>query len=325
MTKETLLGDIRTALQTGVVTRHDILEIVETSPTSNTREGSQSKIATILYYIGGLVIFLGVAFFIGQKWVTMGSALRILATLGFGLMFFVAGSILSTRKVVSGISDAFQLIAGLLIPSGVFVTLYELGYRDGSYGKSIIFLALALLWAVAYLYQKRIIIAIFSIIFGTISYLLFTSTYLDRLTTFPSWEPFYYFLIGLGASYLVLGYGLRNRYLKVLTGTLYFFGAPIILGAIMALQGYAPDQRVFYEVIYPVLLFAGLYLSVYLKSRSILAFSSLFLVGYVVKIMFEYFDGKLSGPLLFIFAGVFIMAAGYMMIVLNRKYFKQVS
>lgn len=324
MTKETVLRDIQQALRTGVVTKQEIITTIESfALSSETKEGSQSKIAMILYYIGGLVIFLGIAFFIGQKWVTMGSALRILVTLGFGLMFFVAGSILSTRRSVRGISDAFQLIAGLLIPSGVFVTLYELGYRDGSYGKSMIFLALALLWAVAYLYQKRIIIALFSIIFGTISYILFTGTYLERLTIFPTWEPFYYFLIGLGASYLTLGYGFRNRYLSVLSSTLYFFGAPIVLGSFMALQGYAPDQRIFFELIYPILLFAGLYLSVYIKSRSVLAFSSLFLVGFVVKIMFEYFEGKLSGPLLFIFAGMFIMAAGYMMIALNRKYFKE--
>jgi hypothetical protein len=38
--------------------------------------------------------------------------------------------------------------------------------------------------------------------------------------------------------------------------------------------------------------------------------------------MFEYFNDKLSGPLLFIGAGMIIMATGYLTIFLNRKYFK---
>jgi len=324
MTKETLLADIRSALTTGVISNNDLLNILGTEaklPKKET-EGGQSKIALILYYIGGLVMFLGIAFFIGQEWGTMGSAMRIVVTLGFGLLFFVAGSILVQRRAVLGISDAFQLIAGLLIPSGVFVTLYELGYRDGSYGKSLIFLALALLWFVAYLYQKRVIVALFSIIFGSISYILFTATFLAKLSSFPTWDPFSYLLAGLGLSYLMLGYALKDRYLGSLSGPLYFFGTPIVLGTAMALQGYAPDQRVFWELVYPVLLFGGLYLSVYLRSRAVLVFTSLFLIGYVVKIMFEYFEDKLSGPLLFIGAGMIIMATGYLTIFLNRKYFR---
>ena len=130
-------------------------------------------------------------------------------------------------------------------------------------------------------------------------------------------------MAALGLCYLMLGYALKWRRLSVLSGPLYFFGAPIVLGTTMALQGYAPDQRIFWELVYPVLLFAGLYLSVYLKSRSILIFSSLFLIGYVGKIMYEYFNDKLSGPLLFILAGIVIMATGYLTLSLNRKYFKK--
>jgi hypothetical protein len=253
----------------------------------------------------------------------MASALRIIVTLGFGMLFFVSGSILVLRKSFLGFSDAFQLIAGLLIPGGVFVTLYELGYRDGSYGKSIIFLALGILWFLAYHYQHRVVVAIFSILFGSIAYILFCAQYLSDLNVFPAWDPSLYLVLGLGLSYLALGYALSTRFLRGLSGPLYFLGAPIVLGATMALQGYAPDQRIFWELAYPAVLFGGLYLSVYLKSRSILIFSSLFLVGYVTKIMFEYFENTLSGPLIFIFAGLVIMGTGYLTLYLNRRYFKK--
>jgi hypothetical protein len=323
MNKETFLAGISVALTSGLVTKKDILGVLERVAPSDEKEGSQSKIATILYYIGGLVMFLGIAFFIGQKWGEMASALRIFVTLGFGMLFFVSGSILVLRKAFLGFSDAFQLIAGLLIPSGVFVTLYELGYRDGNYGKSIIFLALGILWFLAYHYQRRVVVAIFSILFGSIAYILFSGTFLSKLDIFPSWDPFLYLILGLGLSYIVLGHALKDRRLKILSGPLYFFGAPIVLGTAMGLGGYAPDQRILWEHAYPAVLFAGLYLSVYLKSRSVLIFSSLFLVGYVTKIMFEYFDDKLSGPLLFIFAGMVIMGTGYLTLCLNRKYFKR--
>ncbi len=320
MNKETLLAELRSGLSTGMLTKKDILPLLESS--TEDKEATQSKIAMVLYYIGGLVMFLGIAFFIGQEWGTMGSAARILVTLGFGILFFIAATVLTLKKSLLGISDAFQLIAGLLIPSGVFVTLYELGYRDGSYGRSLIFLALGILWFVAYLSQKRVVTAIFSILFGSISYMLFVTTYLSDLTTFPTWDPSLYLLSGLGLCYLVLGYAFQGRFLRPLSGPLYFFGTPIVLGATMALQGYAPDQRIFWELFYPVLLFVGLYLSVYLKSRSVLIFSSLFLIGYVVKIMFEYFNDRLSGPLLFVFAGMVIMGTGYLTLYLNRRYFR---
>jgi hypothetical protein len=318
MTKEALLAEIRSALEGGVISQSEILGTFSEFK----EEEGKSRIATILYYIGGLVVFLGIAFFIGQKWGEMQSAMRILVTLGFGLGFFVAATVLTLRKASLGFADAFHLIGGLLIPSGVFVTLWELGYRDGSYGKVLIFLALALLWALAYVYQKRITVALFSVIFGSIAYILFTSTYLNKLDFFPGWDPFAYFLIGLGLSYLTLGFGFSNKQLRPISGALYFFGTPLVLGSAMYLQGYAPDARVFWELVYPVLLFGGLYASVYLKSRSVLVFTSLFLIGYVVKIMFEYFEDTLSGPLLFIAAGLVIMGTGYLTIYLNKRYFK---
>jgi hypothetical protein len=38
--------------------------------------------------------------------------------------------------------------------------------------------------------------------------------------------------------------------------------------------------------------------------------------------MFEYFEDTLSGPLLFIAAGLVIMGTGYLTIYLNKRYFK---
>jgi hypothetical protein len=103
---------------------------------------------------------------------------------------------------------------------------------------------------------------------------------------------------------------------------LYAFGSLGFLGAALALGGWAPEQNVFWELIFPLLVFGIIFLSIYVKSRAFLVFGSLFLIGYIFKLTGEYFSNTLGWPLALVLAGLLIMGVGYYAVRINRQYMK---
>src|ERR1019366_1319816 len=83
------------------------------------------------------------------------------------------------------------------------------------------------------------------------------------------WE---YRILVLGLAYMFLGYYLSQTSQKALSGVMYGFGSLFFLGSAMALGGWQPNQNAFWELIYPLLVFGLIFLSVYVKSKSFLVF-----------------------------------------------------
>src|SRR5262249_40735983 len=103
-------------------------------------------------------------------------------------------------------------------------------------------------------------------------------------------------------------------------GALYGLGVLAFLGGALALGNWEPHQNVFWELIFPGLVFGVIFLSVHLKSKAFLTFGSMYLMGYILKITAEYFKNGLGWPLALILAGFLLMAVGYYSFYLNRKY-----
>ena len=94
------------------------------------------------------------------------------------------------------------------------------------------------------------------------------------------------------------------------------------LGAALALGGWSPQQNIFWELIFPGLVFGIIFLSVYLKNKSFLVFGALYLMAYIIKITSEYFSQSLGWPLALVLAGFMLMGIGYFAFYLNQKYIK---
>jgi hypothetical protein len=107
---------------------------------------------------------------------------------------------------------------------------------------------------------------------------------------------------------------------KVLSGALYGFGIIAFLGAALGLGGWAPDANAFWEVGFAGLVFGTIFMSVYLKSKVLLTFGSIFLMGYIIKITGEYFSNSLGWPTALILAGLALIGVGYYTVRLNKKY-----
>ena len=70
------------------------------------------------------------------------------------------------------------------------------------------------------------------------------------------------------------------------------------------------------------MVFGGVFLSVYMKSRSVLIASTLFLVAHVVYITSEYFADSLGWPISLVLLGFVFIGLGYGSVTINKKYIK---
>jgi hypothetical protein len=179
----------------------------------------------------------------------------------------------------------------------------------------------AVFLGVFWYYKQQTILLFFSIAFATTLFHFLISWLIGSNLSFSDiskvWE--YQFLV-IGLAYILLAYYIASTNQKALSGVLYGFGGLFFLGSTLALGGWQPNQNVFWELIYPLLVFGTIFSSVYLKSKSLLTFGTLFLIAYILKLTGEYFTSGLGWPLALVVAGLLIMVVGYYAVKINKKY-----
>ncbi len=325
MDKTIILKNVGDLVQRGELTKSELLEVYERSIQGDTGEtmNRQSRISNILYVIGGMVVFLGIWILIGTNWNQLSDVTKILVTLGSAVMLYVSGYLLSRYENLEKISDAFYFVSNLILPLGIFVTM-NVAKMDTSSAASHV-LAGGIVFAVnllSYYWYRRNVFLIFNVIFGT--WLFFSlTTYLVGGRPFADWTYISYRWLAIGLTHMILGYALVNSDRNALTPALYCFGVIEFLTAALCLGKWSPDQNLFWELIYPGLVFGILFLSVYLKSRAFLVFGTLYLVAFVLKITGEYFTSGFGWALSLVIVGFCLMAIGYGAFYINKKYIRQ--
>lgn len=322
MEKQQFLEELKQMAQAGQVTKAELVSAFESGLP---QESKHVNLSQVMYYIGAGIVFLGIYVLISQNWNYFNPSLKILVTLGSAIAAFVAGAMLMRYKNFKGPALGFFLISAVVAPIGLYVTFDKMGLNtETSSSGLLIFLMLFVVYFASFHLYKRVIFTLFSIIFGTVSFFFLIQWLVGNNLTYNDvgkiWE--YRFLV-TGLSYMLLGYYFRETSQKSLTGTLYGFGSLIFLASAMFLGGWSPNQNVFWELLYPLLVFGVVFLSVYIKSKTFLVFGSLGLIGYILKITSEYFSSGLGWPLALVLAGLGIMAVGYYAVKINKKYFGQ--
>ena len=284
------------------------------------------KLSDIMYYIGGAIVFMGIIVLGYQNWDSFNSAMRIFITLGSCIAAFLVGALLYNYENLRKISQAFFLIAGLLGPLGLNVLFKETGLDTNSDALqlSIYLILTAVFLGGLWFFAEQTVLLFFGIVFasGMFHFLVNMVVGQNLLADNYSkvWE--YRFLVD-GLVWILLGYYFSQGKFKALTGVLYGFGSLGFLGAAMALGGWEPNQNAFWELVYPLLVFGIIFLSVFLKSKSFLVFGSIFLIGFILKLTSEYFSSGLGWPLALVLAGLAIMGVGFYAVRLNKKYFTE--
>lgn len=325
MDKEATLHSVTALASQGMLSETELRDAFLRGSGVRMPEKHRIGVSDVLYYLGGGIVLVGIAIFVGQKWDVMNDVAHVLITLGAGVVAYITGVLLGSYKQLSGPSSAFHFLGAMLIPSGVHVLFIDVFHWEPTLsGSATVFFGLFLLYLVSYaVFERRNIFLLFSILFGTAVYILFTD-WLAVGTTLGSDYAFSR-IIGAGLTYLFLGYAFRV--LPVARGIiafLNFFGIIMFLGGSLALGGWKPSElpNIIFEVIYPGLALGVIFLSAFLKSRAYLIFGALFLMGYIAKITGEYFADSVGWPLALIVIGFAFMGIGYGAILLNKKYLK---
>ena len=318
MNKTELLQELKHKISTGEITREELaiqLNISQSLPLQEIKETSRFSVTGMLYVFGAAVAIIGLVIFIAQIWEDLGSSAQILLTLGLGLLITALGSILLKQKPTDNIGPIFHFIGGALIPSGALVTLDVLSTGINSIWPvaitfGIIFAFYLMLNAV----HKHAVLSFFAIVNGT----AFLYLLVGAIEDFRNDDLYRYLTMLIGASYLLLAHSFRDGWNKRLLGALYFFGSLGILGG-----GFVKvlDSSI-WELFYFLIVFAGLYLSIYLKSRIILVLSTIFLIVHVSYITEEYFANSLGWPITLILLGFIIIGLGYGSVHINKTYLK---
>ncbi len=321
-TKEEVLQYIKTLAEQQVISKDELVSAYDEGRGIKTDRVLTKKlgIAEILYYIGGGIVFLGIAILLAQNWSTLGFGTKVLATLVAGIAAYFVGLLFSREEKTETVGSAFYLISALVMPIGLYVVFDNAGFDASSSGSQSLISGILLgTYLLSYFVFRKNIFTLFSILFGTWFFFSFTSFLVSggpRL----DWKFYEYRALVAGIAYILFGYAFSKNERAPLSRFLYNFGILGFLGAALALGGWEPRQNVFWELIFPGLVFGTLFLSIHIKSGAFLTWGTLFLMAYILKITSEYFSSGLGWPLALVIAGLAMIGAGYMSISLKKKY-----
>lgn len=317
----TLLNSITEAARAGTVTKKDVVAAFERG--TPRREGSLTQglsIGEVLYYIGGAIIFIGIAVLVFQNWDTLPNIAKILVTFGSGIAAYFMGLAFGRDSTMEKLANAFYFLSAILMPLGLFVIFDLQGYRMTAGVNSLISGALLAMYLASFALLKKDVFLLFAILFGTWFYFATVNYLIADFPLLDEWRFAAYQILVAGASYLLMGYGFSKSTKPEFSGFLYGFGNLGFLSSALALGGWSPEQSVLWELLFPALVFGGIFLSIHLKAKSFLIFGSMFLMIYILKITAEYFTEGLGWPLSLVIAGFALIGIGYYSFYLNRKF-----
>lgn len=322
MNKEELLQEMSLKLNTGeispeeITTRLNLITAYQPSVAipEKANKFTPFSITKMLYVLGASIVVIGIIIFVYQIWEDIGSFGRIVVTLGLGILTTAIGSTLLKSKPDDNIGNVFHTIGGLLIPGGALVTLSELSNDVYSmWPVTITFAVISIFYLLLNYVHKSPILTFFTIANGT----AFIYSYIQAIVGQPYYGDLYeYITMTIGVSYILLAYAFRDGWNKPLIPVLNFFGIIGFLGAAFS----QVFDSVLWQLLYFILTLGGVYLSVYLKSRSILVISTLFLIAHISYITGKYFANSLGWPISLVFLGFVFIGLGYASVNINKKY-----
>lgn len=324
MNKAELLQELSAKIRAGEISREEVMRHLPASPENKHHAGSSKTasyftVANMLYVLGAAIVVIGIIFFVSQVWDDIGSAGRIAVTLGLGLLFAALGTMLLKQKPEEALGAVFHCIGGALIPGGALVTLSELSTGvDHPWVVAMTFAAIFAFYSLLNYVHKNAVLTFFAIANGTAFLYLALNAMLDG-QSYNEDDMYTYLTMAIGVSYLLLGHGFRDGWNKILIGMLYFFGITGLLGA-----GFSQVfDSVPWQLFYFLLILGGLWVSVFLKSRSILVISTLFLIAHVSYITGEYFADSIGWPISLILLGFVFIGLGFASITINKRYIRK--
>jgi len=248
---------------------------------------SGSLLGRILGYLGGTFIFAGLAVFIALNWDVMNSAARIIITLGSGITAFIMAIVASADERYARVRTPLYLIAAALQPVGLLVAIDEFSSGGSWHYAALLTAGTTLVFALWF--------------FGVALDLVNVDEDLIALI--------------LGASTLSFCIGLERTRHRGMTPFWYLAGSILFFHGLFELV-----QRTAFELVFLAVACAGVFLSTWVRSRTLLFVCTIAILAYISYFTAEHFQDSLGWPLVLVVLGMVFIALSAMAMRISRRY-----
>ncbi len=272
-------------------------------------EQESSLLGRILAYLGGIFVFAGLGVFIAINWDALNTAARIVVSLGSGLAALIMAIVAVGDDRYRRAATPLFLIAAALQPTGLLITMDELS-TGGEWRHAVLLTCavMVLQQGAIFLKHRRPVL-----LFTTIAFALwFYGTALDLFGM--HWSGI---SLLLGGSVVGLCTGLERTAYRDVTPFYYFIGGIGAYGGLFDMVEGTPIELVF-------LLAAcgGLFLSGWVRRRTLLIVSTLAILVFVSYFTAEHFVDSIGWPVALIALGIVLLLLSALALRINRDYIR---
>ncbi len=258
-------------------------------------------------YLGGIFILFGLSTYIAVTWDSLNSLSRILITLGTGIICLIIAIVILLQYKQEKNATILVVLSALLQSTGLFVAVNEIVIGGGNVliPAMLIFGVLALQYGVLFLKLKRTSLLFFAIYFTTASF-----ASMADLIHIP------HTLVELicGASLVALSYGIQRTPYNSICGFGYFVGSISLLWMSFDLL-----KNTYFEILYIGIACFMLYVSTIVRSRSILATSTIAMFLYLSYFTSQHFLNSIGWPLSLILLGFIFFGISGLALMINKS------
>lgn len=269
----------------------------------------RSVLVRALGYLGGTLVFAGIAAFIALQWDAMNSAARVIITLGPGIAAF-ALAVLSSRDLrFEKAAPALFLIAAALEPTGMLVAFNEFGSGGDARLAALATAGIVgLQFGAAFSALSRSTPLFLAVLFA----MLFWWTAFDLLDVDGA-----VIALVLGASLLLTAIGVDRTPRAEITAPWYFVGAVAFLyGLWDAVEG-TP-----LEILFIAVASGFVYLSAAIQRRTLLLVSTAAILAYTAWFTGEHFADSLGWPIALMLVGLLMIGLSALAVRIDRQYIR---
>ncbi|MCB9983380.1 MAG: DUF2157 domain-containing protein [Rhodospirillales bacterium] len=303
-TKKDALEHIVTLAQT-----HDITldEIGAHLTKGALKDKSGGWLSRVLGYLGAAFIFGGLGLFITMIWDDLNSPARVIITYGPGIVAFILGILVLKDERYEKASTPLFLKSAVLLPTGMFVFLYE--YADGDDAQlaaMIVFGILALQFLLPFFKLQRTSLLFFAYLFWNSS----LGILMERADV-----PGELIGIGLGASIMAVAWTIDRTQHRAIAPFWYFLGSIGLLWSVFDVVKEAPP----FDLLYLPLTIGLMIISTRMHSRTLLLVSTFALLGFLGYYTDEYFADVTGWPIALMLMGFMLIGVSAYAVKLGRQ------
>jgi hypothetical protein len=314
LSNEKLLGILRQRLAEQSLLPESVRSVLTEVDAPEAKTSVSFSFIKLLYIVGGVIVSLGILFFVGQIWSDIGSLGRILITFGLGLGLAMYGTHFMRTQPATHLGDVLHAIAGLLLPGGALVVLAELGNGiDSAWSVIAVFTAVAALYLLLLRVVTGSVLVFYAIGNSTIAITLLFA----ELFPLVDEQVYLLYYMVVGVVYVYLAYAFAADWNRYLTVFLSVVGSTTFYVAAFSSLFIGP---LFWELLFPGLALGGMALATKTQSRILLLVTTVSLIAYIVYLTNEYFADSIGWPLSLVLLGFVIIGIGFSSIRLGKTY-----